>query len=289
MSDAVTVVTWNVLAAPWAAPAFYPAEMDMSVLDRRTRAALVGERLRVLSPDVACLQETTPTDLEVVLAALDGYESFAPPNGRDLWAHWMTPDVPWESNGTAVVWRSRRFVAAGRDALSVSDDGNVAASVRLCDRDSDRVLRVTSVHLDADEPATRRVQLPRILGQLAPVDVMVDVVAGDCNEDTTGTDLGEITSAHDFVDALDACGCFDPTHPYARPGDAWTLLARLDHVLVRGGAPVRAGRVEDSGVWSVDAPGPRMEEHLRRTGSDHLPVVVELDLASEVRHAPSDE
>ena len=109
---------------------------------------------------------------------------------------------------------------------------------------------------------------------LATRGATVDVIAGDCNEDTIGTDLGTIAAEHGFVDVLTEVGNTDPTHPLARPSDDYAPLARLDHVLVRGAAPV-AGRVVDAGVWDVDGPGDRMVEGLRRTGSDHLAVVAD--------------
>ena len=95
---------------------------------------------------------------------------------------------------------------------------------------------------------------------------------GDCNEDTTGTDLAAILAEHEFLDALTVVGNGEPTHPIARPSDDYAPLARLDHVLVRGAA-VAAGRVVDADVWTLDGPGTRMIEGLRRTGSDHLAVV----------------
>ncbi len=273
MVSTVRVVSWNVLAAPWASPAFYGPDLDSTILDRDARAELVGCALRELAPDLACLQETTPPDLARTLAVLgDGYDHRAAANGRDLWASWSTPELPWEPNGTAVLWRRDRFREADTAALELSTDGNVATVVDLTGPGGVPWL-VRSVHLDADDAALRREQLPVALGP--PGSAAVTIVAGDCNEDTAGADLAAIVESTGFVDALTVLGATEPTHPYARPGDDWVALARLDHVLVRGAEPLRAG-VEDSGTWSVDEPGPRLEEHLRRTGSDHLPVWVEV-------------
>ena len=103
----------------------------------------------------------------------------------------------------------------------------------------------------------------------------IDVVAGDCNENTRDTDLGTILAEHGFVDALADVGNDDPTHPVARRTDDYASLARLDHVLVRQAAP-EAGRVVDAGTWAIDDPGERMIEGIRRTGSDHFAVVATL-------------
>lgn len=281
MPSPLTLVTWNVLAAPWAAPTFYPADLDDVLLERRGRAELVGEILAALGADVMCLQETTTPDLVITLARLgDAYDHAASSNGRALWSHWSTPEHPWEPNGTAVVWRRAALSEVRTETVPISDDGNVVTL--LCARHvaTGRPLRVMSVHLDADNATIRRRQLARALTAFAPapggVDAgTVDVVAGDCNEDTTGTDLGTISADHGFTDALTALDCTDPTHPYARPSDDYAPLARLDHFLVRGTTPLD-GRVVDSGVWSVDTPGARLAQHLEMTGSDHLPVSVSL-------------
>lgn len=273
MVSTVRVVSWNVLAAPWASPAFYGPDLDPTLLDRDRRAELVGRALQELAPDVACLQETTPPDLARTLAVLgDGYDHRATGNARELWASWSTPELPWEPNGTAVLWRRDRFDAVDASALALSTDGNVATVVDLVGPEG-APWQVRSVHLDADDVARRREQLPVALG--TPQSAAVTVVAGDCNEDTAAADLAAMVAGAGFVDALTLLGATEPTHPYARPGDDWVALARLDHVLVRGAEATRAG-VEDSGTWSVDAPGRRLEEHLRRTGSDHLPVWVDV-------------
>lgn len=271
-SDLV-IATWNVLAAPWAAASFYPDGMDAAVLDRAVRSALVGAHLAVIDADVVCLQETTPPDLAAIVSHLLGYESFATTNTRDLWSKWSTGEVTWEPNGTAIVWRARAFDDITTGAFGLSDDGNIATWMRARHVSSGRRVRILSVHLDADEAPLRRAQLPIALGFFGAEPGCIDVVAGDCNEDTVGTDLGERCDRYEFADALTVLGCTEPTHPYARPSDDYAPIARLDHVLVRGTRPI-SGAVIDSGVWQVDIPGERMEEHLRRTGSDHLPVTV---------------
>jgi len=45
--------------------------------------------------------------------------------------------------------------------------------------------------------------------------------------------------------------------------------------MVRGLAPARADIV-DAGTWAMEVPGDRMEALLRRTGSDHCALVVEV-------------
>jgi hypothetical protein len=48
--------------------------------------------------------------------------------------------------------------------------------------------------------------------------------------------------------------------------------AIIDHVLVRGATPL-AGAVNDAGVAGITDESTRIEEYLRRMGSDHYPVI----------------
>ena len=270
----LTVVTWNVLATPWAAPEHYPHDMDPALLDRTTRAGLVASVLADLDADVICLQETTPPDLaRTGLDLGDEYDRAAATNGAALWSNWSTPAVPWEPNGTAVLWRRSAFTDIVTGEVELSADGNVATTVSARHVGSGASVRILSVHLDADTPELRRVQLPVALAAFETAAGVIDIVAGDFNEDTLDTDLGVVAENHGFRDALSEVGNFDPTHPYARPSDDYAPIARLDHVLIRGAAP-QAGRVVDSGVWHIVVPSARLGEHLQRTGSDHLPVTV---------------
>ena len=276
--SALSVATWNILAAPWASPAFYPAQMDPTVLDRATRRAAVAAGLGALDADLVCLQETTPIDLAAIVTLLgDDMVVYSAPNAPELWASWSTPELPWETNGTAVLWRRGRFDDVETGALALSDDGNVATTFAGRVAGTGTRVRAVSVHLDVDQAALRRGQLRRACEHFdADGDgSSIEVVAGDCNENTTGTDLESILAEHGFLDALTVLGNGEPTHPIARPTDDYAPLARLDHVLVRGGTPT-AGRVVDADLWTLDGPGARMIEGLLRTGSDHLAVVATL-------------
>ncbi len=277
VSGGLVVASWNILAAPWAAPAFYPPGMETAALDRVVRRTAVAAELAELDADLVCLQETTPVDLAAVIALLgDGVIAHSAANAPELWADWSTPELPWEPNGTAVVWRRARFDDVETGALTLSDDGNVATTFTGRITGTATRVRALSVHLDVDRVELRRRQLRTACEHLGPgVTDTIDVVAGDCNENTRDTELGTILAEHGFVDALAVIGNDDPTHPVARRTDDYAPLARLDHVLVRHAAP-EAGRVVDAGTWAIDDPGERMIAGIRRTGSDHFAVVATL-------------
>lgn len=269
------LVSWNVLAAPWASPQWYPKEMDASVLGREARDSLVAAALSAFDVDVMCLQETTLPGLEYLLGELGpDYELHFAGNGPELWSNWGAPETPWEPNGTAIVYRRARFTELARGAIDLGSHGNVACWLRLHEVSSDRDLQVVSLHLDSDDKDRRRSELPALFAALhaeGPV-----IIAGDYNEDTVTSSLddgfaglGDPFFERGFSDVFADLGRREPTHPYARPGDDFAPLAIIDHFLVRGIEAVDA-EVIDAGVWTIDSPVRRIEELLRRTGADHL-------------------
>lgn len=290
----VRLVSWNILAAPWASPQWYPKEMDPAVLDRRARRVEVARALEALGPDLCCVQEATPPDLEAIRCTLgDHWAMHFASNGEALWTAWASPEIAWEPNGTAVAWDTRRFDCTARGAIDLGAHGNVATWARLLDRVSALALIAISVHLDSDDRDRRRAEIPPLFATIDEVarDEMPVLIAGDYNEDTIapdgasdsaacGTDgFGTEFFARGFDDALARLGRREPTHAYARPGDDWAALATIDHVMVRGLTPL-GGRVVDARLWEIESAATRMEECLRRTGSDHLAVCVDLDAAA---------
>ncbi len=274
MTD-LDLVSWNVLAAPWAGPAWYPDGMDPEVLDRVVRADRVAARLRAMAPAVACLQETTPPDLAAIIERIgDGWESHTASNHPTFWTNWLGADTEWEPNGTAVVWDPSRLVAIDRGVIDLADHGNTATWVQFESLGGDDVpLLVVSIHLDSDNPARRRTEVPALVDRVKSHARVV--IAGDYNEDTLTSDLVDELFALGFVDAAALGECREPTHPVASPRDDWKSVAIIDHVLVRGLTVERAA-VHDVGTWPIELPAARLEELLRRTGSDHLAVSVRL-------------
>src|SRR5689334_24283256 len=69
-----------------------------------------------------------------------------------LFRSWSTDELPWETNGTAVVWRRDRFEQVEVGACALSDDGNVATTLTARVTSTDRVVRASSVQ---DRKSTR--------------------------------------------------------------------------------------------------------------------------------------
>lgn len=293
------IASWNVLAAPWAAPVHYPKDLDPALLDRAARIERIIARV-IATPmtgpdavDVWCLQEVTAPELVALSQALyraADANSACPhlhaENGREYWSNWLGDGVPWEANGPAIIVRSEAFEGIALSELHLDDYGNAAAMMTATHRASNSLVWCVSVHLDADAHAVRVRELRSLLTQLNDAAEQSrhahTIIAGDFNSDTQVGEIAELLGDAGFVDAHSACGQFDPTHPYARPGDGHAALARIDHIMVRfaenTGASVRATEVHDEGVWSIETPDRRLIEHLRITGTDHLRIAATLQL-----------
>ena len=188
VSAELTVASWNVLAAPWAAPAFYPAEMDPAVLDRvdAARAGRAASSRSSTPTSCACRRRRRSTSPRSSPRSAPASRAHSAPNGRELWASWSTDELPWETNGTAVLWRRDRFDDVETGALALSDDGNVATTF-VGARRRHRHARAGGERAPRRRPSRRcgapscaaRVRAPRRRRRAA-----IDVVAGDCNEDT---------------------------------------------------------------------------------------------------------
>lgn len=261
------------LAPIWAAPEWYPAEMDPSVLDTTSRRAAVASYLASVAQttDVFCLQEVQDSEFRHFLAALGpGWDGLMAENDRDWWANWVVPELGWAPNGTAVLVKRATFSRAAFADFPLGD-GNHAAIVEGGLRASGRAARVASIHLDSDSNARRRTESRSLMERLPGQPGALDVVCGDVNEDTVTGSASHVFESNGFVDVLASVGNREPTHPFSSSYNASARWAIIDHVLVRGAEPL-AGDVVDFGVWSIADEVERIEENMRRSGSDHFPV-----------------
>ena len=284
------VASWNVLAACWASPRWYPGDIDIACLDRVRRRALINTTLQqiVPRPDVVCLQEVTETEFAFFANGFgpEFIGTFAG-NARGYWSHWLTDDVEWEPNGPALFVRRDAVADVSMREVALSDFGNRAAWVDLVDHDGRRHT-IVSIHLDADDATRRGHELDSLLSQIdADSGGGAVVIAGDFNADTVDTPVGEAITSAGFVDALTALGNHSPTHPFARPSDAFAAFARIDHILVRGARPVSA-HVVDAGVWDLESPHARLSALVCRTGTDHLALCADIDVNAECVSPPAE-
>jgi endonuclease/exonuclease/phosphatase family metal-dependent hydrolase len=268
------MVTFNVLAPVWAAPDWYPPEMDMSLLDAGYRRARITAFLasRAADTDVFCLQEVQESELPAFLAALgSGFTGAMSHNDRDWWSNWVVPEIPWAPNGTAIIVRRQAFSNLTFRDVPLSGDGNHAELVEGLHRATGRSFRAASIHLDSDVEANRGREARALMAELPPAAGTTDVVCGDFNEDSVTGTAGGVVRRAGFVDVLDAVGNREPTHPWSSSYNGATRWAIIDHLTVRGAQPL-SGDVLDFGGLSIADELTRIESNFRTTGSDHYPV-----------------
>jgi endonuclease/exonuclease/phosphatase family metal-dependent hydrolase len=194
-------------------------------------------------PDVLCLQECGSRRSMGRLASMLGMEAVSShrPFGRVRNAVLFA--VPWEADG--------HVVEAFTQGSGARPRGFVAVTLRA------HGLRVSVVSVHMSLTAKERAQHAGELGAaLAPYRVPV-IVGGDMNEEPGRPAVRAIAAG--FTDAFAQVG----TLPGATfPASAAT--ARIDYVFVRGS-------LQPTGAW---VPNGREA----RSASDHLPVVVDLEL-----------
>ena len=265
------MVTFNVLAPVWAAPDWYPPEMDMSLLDAAYRRARITSFLasRAADTDIFCLQEVQESEFPAFLAAVGGgFAGAMSHNDRDWWSNWVVPEIPWAPNGTAIMVRRQAFSNLVFRDVALSGDGDHAELVEGVHRATGRRFRAASIHLDSDKEANRGREARSLMSQLPPAAGAIDVVCGDFNEDSVTGTAGGVVKRAGFVDVLDAVGNREPTHPWSSSFNGATRWAIIDHLTVRGAQPL-SGDVLDFGGLSIPDELTRIESNFRTTGSDH--------------------
>jgi endonuclease/exonuclease/phosphatase family metal-dependent hydrolase len=268
------MVTFNVLAPVWAAPDWYPPEMDMSLLDAAYRRARITSFLasRAANTDIFCLQEVQESELPAFLDAVGGgFAGAMSHNDRDWWSNWVVPEIPWAPNGTAIMVRRQAFSNLVFRDVALSGDGDHAELVEGVHRATGRRFRAASIHLDSDKEANRGREARSLMSQLPAAGGAIDIVCGDFNEDSVTGTAGGVVKRAGFVDVLDAVGNREPTHPWSSSFNGATRWAIIDHLTVRGANPL-SGDVLDFGGLSIPDELTRIESNFRTTGSDHYPV-----------------
>jgi endonuclease/exonuclease/phosphatase family metal-dependent hydrolase len=273
-SDTLRVVAFNVLAPPWADPAYYPTTAA-HLLDRTYRRGRIIRFLRsqATTTDVFALQETTPTELAAFAAAMPGFTAFQANHRPDYWSNWITPANPWEPNGVALLVKTRRFTSVSFRDVALTTDGNHAAMMTARSATTGLPVRAISVHFDADSARNRQREFEAALAHLPPLAGAFDVVAGDFNTDTDTGNFHIALAKAGFADVLGALGLATYTSPWTDTYYAHGQWGVMDHIIVRGASPT-AGAVFnfDQFVKYPDDQDARIVQNFIDCGSDHYPV-----------------
>jgi endonuclease/exonuclease/phosphatase family metal-dependent hydrolase len=273
-AETLRVVSFNVLAPIWAAPVWYPPDMDPALLERKFRRARITAFLGAArrNADVICLQEVQDDEFPYLMKALGAeFQGWMASNAPNYWSNWLVPELPWRPNGSAVAVRKSAIAGAYFSDLALSGDGNHAAAVEGMHAASGRYVRMVSVHLDSDFNNNRIFELRSLMEQMPARQGYIDLICGDINEDTVTGSAAGIFAEHDFVDVLASVGNREGTHPWSTTYYRSARWAVIDHILVRGAQPA-SGDVFDFGLWSIADELTRIEENFRQCGSDHFPI-----------------
>ena len=268
------VVTFNVLAAPWADSNSYPAGASI-FLNRVYRRNKSLELLRTLVPttDVIALQETTPTEFSFYSQNLPEFIGTQVNHDPSYWSNYITEHPPWELNGVALFLKKTRFRNVTFSDLKNTEEGNHAAYAEAIHIPSGKKVGIASTHLDSDVSGIQNKEINAVIDFLKSRNNQVDVIAGDFNHGTATGNFSKDLQKNGYLDVLRAVGNLEKTDPYDGGYTNSTNYGIIDHIVVRGASP-QSGDVIDNNLWNLypDDKDTRVTENLRLIGSDHFPV-----------------
>lgn len=275
-SNQIKIVNFNILAPCWASPDYYPASAG-PYLDRVYRRAKIINFLNSRpTADVIALQEVTTQEFGFIKNALKkNYVAYQSLHSPSYWSNWITENPPWEPNGNALLIKKSRFSSVVFQDVALSDSGNHASYITAVDNNTNRKVRLVSIHLDSDYPYNREREFSALLALMPERSDTTDIIAGDFNTELGNTNLQQnIVKAH-FKNVLSALGIFDVTSPYSSTYYGHAVFGVIDNILVRNGQPLD-GMVVNNGLFQLypntkdeDA---RVTANMQITGSDHFAV-----------------
>jgi len=213
--DVLRVTTFNLLAPVWTHQSIYPG-MDMAEFEPSRRRVQQLQALKLLDPDVVCMQECQKSELEQLLALEGGllrgkYDVEFCPFPPTFWTNWLTDATNYEprENGVCVLTKKSAMKKLGaehvpidlpgwRDMLPESSLGAHACFVKVTVNAwrQAKALIVTS-HLDADSAFRAGLQgkaLCRTLTTEYLRDYDCIIWGGDFNMEWRNSALGKIQS-----------------------------------------------------------------------------------------------
>ncbi|MBS0287671.1 MAG: endonuclease/exonuclease/phosphatase family protein [Proteobacteria bacterium] len=270
------VVSFNILAPCWASPSLYPAS-SLPLLDRAFRRERIIAFLQQQAPttDIFALQETTLVELGYIKDAMkSGFDLYPAYHSPTYWSNWITVDPPWEPNGVALLVKKNLLTNVNFQDMPLSDDGNHSAYlVAKLKSNSQKIVRIASVHLDSDKSYNRERELNSLLQTMVPLNNSIDVIAGDFNFEITNGNLKNNLATAGFTDILTALGKDGYTSPYSTTYYKSSNWSDIDHVLVRNLTPI-AGEIFSFNLYNIypNDEEARINANLSICGSDHFPI-----------------
>lgn len=239
------------------------------------------DHLRAIAPDILGVQEATPNQMTDLSEMMTDYSWVG--EGRDGDGEGECVAIFVRRARLEVVEAEHYWLSDMPDTPGSATWGNhlprMVTSVRLTDRPSGRTLYVLNTHLDNRSHRVRRRSARLLCSRLDHLESDAPVILlGDFNDVPSG-DVHSILRRVGFQDAwsvadeiAEAYGTYTDFGPPQPHGD------RLDWILVRG--PVRVLRYATP--LSRVTTGRACDHTEPNPPSDHLPVVVDIDLARDL-------
>ncbi len=271
------VVTFNILAPPWASLDGYP-DSAAPFIDRIYRRGVIINNLNQLkdSTDVISLQETTPVEFGYISAALKDFTGFQVTHDPEYWSNYITEDPPWEPNGVAILVKKSVFKNIAFSDQALSESGNHGAFMTAVHKATNKKVRIVSVHLDSDHGGNRNKEMGAALELVPLPSTSIDMIVGDFNSNPEQGNYAVDLTSLGFKDVLDAIGNNEATHPYAASYNSNSHYRDIDHIVVRNAIP-GSGDVVDYNLYSLYPVVPgnlyedqRITANMQMTGSDHF-------------------
>jgi len=282
----VNLITFNILAAPWANPDYFPPEAA-PFLDRALRRTkVINFLLSQPLTDIIALQEVTAVEFGFINDVLMGnnYLGFMSFNSPCYWSNWITENPPWEPNGNAIFIKKSRFNNISFQDIVLSDDGNHAAYAEAIESITGRAIRVASIELDSENPYRRDKELNALFKFISVNHKKTDIIAGDFNTDVENSHLRNDILMACFTDILAELNITKWTTPYSTLHRPRAVIGTVDTVLVRYAIPV-SGNVFDSDLYTtfpdLNVDDGRITKNLELMGSDHFPVGVSFTIGTK--------
>lgn len=278
-SATLNVVSFNILAPPWAKPSSYPAS-SAPYLNREVRRAAIINTLNQLkgNADVMCLEETTPVEIGYIAAVMKDFTVLQANHDPEYWSQYITENPPWEPNGVAVFVKKGSFKNIAMSDQPLSESGNHGALMTAKHKATNKDVRVLCTHFDSDTGGNRKKEMDAALALMGPSSSSVDIIAGDFNSTPEQGNYQILFNAAGFTDVLAAIGNNEYTTPYTTQYSSSNNFGKIDHVTARNATPL-SGDVIDNNLFTLypNVPGTpyedaRITENMRLTGSDHFPV-----------------
>ena len=279
-NNTIQVVAFNILAPCWASPSYYPAS-SLPLLNREFRRERIIAFLQQEADQTAifALQETTETELVYINNALKNrFVMYAAYHSPNYWSNWITIDPPYERNGVAIFVKKGFLTNVIFQDTPLSDSGNHGAYlIGKLASNSQKQVRIASIHLDSDKAYNRDRELKALLAIMTPVPNSIDFILGDFNFEVQSGNLKSDLTAAGFVDILSTLGRDGPTSPYSSKYYKAANMSDIDHMLVRNATPID-GKIFSFNLWNLyPTTDPANEEkrinaNFSISGSDHFPV-----------------